>query len=93
MDKITVKVCLGTTCFVMGGSELQDMAELLPKDWREYVDFAPQTCLDKCKNFKEMKPPFVYVGDELVTEATVKKVFDVVETKIKLIKSGETNEK
>ena len=32
MDKkISVKVCLGTTCFVMGSANLQELIEMVPK--------------------------------------------------------------
>ena len=30
MEKISVKVCLGTTCFVMGGSNLQELNDIIP---------------------------------------------------------------
>ena len=29
MEKISVKVCLGTTCFVMGGSNLQELNDII----------------------------------------------------------------
>ena len=38
MEKITVKVCLGTTCFVMGGSNLQELNDLIPKKYGDKVE-------------------------------------------------------
>ena len=32
MEKISVKVCLGTTCFVMGGNNLQELNDIIPKN-------------------------------------------------------------
>ena len=31
-EKVSVKVCLGTTCFVMGSSNLQELIETVPKN-------------------------------------------------------------
>ena len=30
MGKVSVKVCLGATCFVMGGGNLQELNEIIP---------------------------------------------------------------
>ena len=35
--KIDVKVCLGTTCFVMGASNLQELMDLVPKKYGDKV--------------------------------------------------------
>ena len=41
MDKkISVKVCLGTTCFVMGSSNLQELIETVPKKYGDMVEVA-----------------------------------------------------
>lgn len=88
MSKINVKVCLGTTCFVMGAAKLQELPELMPSEWKDLVEITPQACLDMCKNFKYVKSPFVYVDDELISEADVKKVFDCIEKKLKLKNNG-----
>ena len=38
MKKIKVKVCLGTTCFVMGSSNLQSLSELIPQKYGNSVE-------------------------------------------------------
>ena len=39
MDKkISVKVCLGTTCFVMGSANLQELIEMVPAKYGEKVE-------------------------------------------------------
>ena len=39
MDKkISVKVCLGTTCFVMGSSNLQELIETVPAKYGDKVE-------------------------------------------------------
>ena len=38
MEKISVKVCLGTTCFVMGGGNLQELNDIIPKKYGDKVE-------------------------------------------------------
>ena len=38
MEKISVKVCLGTTCFVMGSANLQELMEIVPAKYGDKVD-------------------------------------------------------
>ena len=46
MDKkISVKVCLGTTCFVMGSSNLQELIETVPAKYGDKVEVSGVPCL------------------------------------------------
>lgn len=78
MDKIPVKFCVGTTCYVMGGSELTDLAAALPASWKDRVAVEGTVCLDFCRNTTRLKPPFVLVGDQVVDQASVDKVIGVL---------------
>lgn len=80
--KITVELCFGTTCFVMGASKLQDIESIIPPQYRNRVDVKAHTCLDLCKNATYMKAPFVKVDGEIISEATVEKVLMTIERKI-----------
>ena len=49
MDKkISVKVCLGTTCFVMGSSNLQELIETVPAKYGDKVEVSGVPCLGLC---------------------------------------------
>jgi len=74
MEKIPVKFCVGTTCYVMGGSELTDLDRLLPAAWRDRVVVSGDVCLNLCRNATKLKPPFVLVGDQVIDQASVDKV-------------------
>ena len=37
MEKISVKVCTGTTCFVMGGANLQELNYIITKKYGDKV--------------------------------------------------------
>ena len=80
--KITLDLCFGTTCFVMGASKLQEIEFLIPPQYRKRVDIKAHTCLDLCKNATYMKAPFVKVDGEIISEATVEKVIKAIESKL-----------
>ena len=76
--KIRIRICLGTTCFVMGASKLQELERLMPPEWKDKVDISAQTCLGMCQNPDSgfLKAPFVKINDEMIGGATVEKVMD-----------------
>ncbi len=74
MEKLTVKICTGTLCYVMGGAELQLLPEHLPQHLADKVEIRGSTCLDYCNREGNGKAPYVLVGSELVTGATLTKV-------------------
>ena len=83
MKKIEVKVCLGTTCFVMGGSNLQELNDIIPEKYGDKVEVSAANCLGLCSiNWEYSKAPYVKVDDEVVTEATVEKVLEVIDRKL-----------
>jgi len=83
MKKIKVKVCLGTTCFVMGSSNLQSLSELIPQKYGNSVEVVGSGCLGVCStNWEYSKAPYVKVNDELVQEATVEKVVAEIERQL-----------
>lgn len=82
MEKISVEICLGTTCFVMGASKLQDLESSLPPQFKSRVEVKAATCLDLCNDQTYMKAPFVKIDGEVISEATVEKVLKAIESKI-----------
>ena len=83
MEKISVKVCVGTTCFVMGGANLQELNEIIPKKYGDKVEVSGSNCLGLCSiNWEYSKAPYVKVDDEVVSEATVEKVLEAIEKKL-----------
>ena len=82
MAKIEVKVCLGTTCFVMGGSNLQELNDIIPQKYGDKVEVSAANCLGLCSiNWEYSKAPYVKVDEEVVSEATVEKVLEVIDRK------------
>lgn len=77
MEKLIVKVCSGTMCYVMGGAELQLLGDALPAEISNSVDIHGVTCLDCC-NKGEGKAPFVIVGDTVVSGANIANVMEEI---------------
>lgn len=83
MDKISVKVCLGTTCFVMGSSNLQELMEIAPKKYGDKVEVSGVPCLGLCATDWEFsKAPYVKVNNDVIKEATVEKVIAAIDAKL-----------
>ena len=83
MKKIEVKVCLGTTCFVMGGGNLQELNDIIPKKYGDKVEVLGSNCLGLCSiNWEYSKAPYVKVNDEVVTDATVEKVLAEIDKQL-----------
>lgn len=83
MPKINVKVCLGTTCFVMGSSNLQELIETVPVKYGDKVKVSGVPCLGLCTiDWEYSRAPYVKVGSEIVYEATVEKVLNAIDKKL-----------
>lgn len=80
---IEVKICVGTLCSVMGGSDLQLLEEHLPQEWQEKVRIVGSTCLDVCKDREKYgNPPFASVDGTIVPGATIVSLMELIREKI-----------
>ena len=56
MDKIKLRLCAGTMCYVMGGAQLMEIEELLSEEEKQGIEITFSPCLQRC-NGKDT-PPF-----------------------------------
>lgn len=85
MEKITVRVCTGTTCFVMGGANLQELNNIIPKKYGDKVEVMGSPCLGLCSiKWEYSKAPYVKIDDDIIEEATLDKVLDAIDKKLGL---------
>ncbi len=82
MSKVHVKICVGTTCFVMGASELQDLEKFLPDDLKDKVEISGAACLGLCRDENYGEAPFVTVDGEPLSNATVNAIVDKIREKL-----------
>lgn len=73
---VTVRVCVGTYCYLQGGEQLAKWKYYVPEDLKDKVTFLGSSCLG-C-NADVAKPPYVKVGDTLLSEATPEKVISEI---------------
>lgn len=88
MKKISVKICTGTLCYVMGGSELQLLEDHLSEEVLAQVDIQGSPCLDCCNREDSAKAPFVKVNERIVSEASITKVVEVIVEELKAQRDG-----
>ena len=83
MAKVTVKVCTGTTCFIMGGEDLHRLIEIIPQKYGDQVEITAVNCLGLCSlNWENPRAPYAKVNEEPVFEATVEKVLEEVDRQL-----------
>lgn len=82
MNKINVEICVGTTCFVMGASKLLELETLVEEKFKNLVTVSQKACLDLCLDNKYNQSPYVKVGKQVVTEATIEKVLTAIEEQL-----------
>ncbi len=65
---IKVKICLGTACYVLGGTEFTQLQDCFTEKELKNISFEISTCMDLCK-LDNAKPPYVIINDELFENA------------------------
>lgn len=80
--KISVVICAGTLCHVVGGSELFTFTDLLSDEHRACVDVGASICLGCCKNSGVAGAPFAKIDEAIISEATPRKLADAVTAKL-----------
>lgn len=83
MKKVKVEVCFGTTCHVMGGSELLEIEKFLSDDINPYVDLCGVGCLDCCKDQNFGKAPFIRLDGKILGSMTVEKLVALITQRVK----------
>ncbi len=72
MKKVTVEICCGTTCYLLGSSNLLNLENELPPEWRDMVDVKALPCLNLCETQNLGGAPFVRINEsEIMAQATL----------------------
>ncbi len=78
---IEIKICSGTACFVMGGSDLLVLEDMLTEDEKKKVNINFVPCLGYCKENRG-NPPFVLINGELYDKIDLKSLVEIIRDKI-----------
>ena len=68
--KITVKICAGTACYIMGGANLLNIKDALSKEELSKVNIEGSSCLGLCKG-DNPKTPYAKVGNIIIEKANL----------------------
>lgn len=83
MKPVDIQICLGTTCFVMGGGHLQDLAETLPRRFGDKVQVTCVRCLGACdQSAKFSQAPYVSIDGEILSNATESAIMEQINRKV-----------
>lgn len=78
MEKVKITVCTGTACYILGGANLLVLEDYLPAELKPKVEIVASPCLGFCRSegFRDAnsKPPYVKIGDSIVSSASVQKI-------------------
>ena len=50
MKKIKVRICVGTSCFVMGSAQIQSLEFNAPSDIADEIEIVEERCMNLCKD-------------------------------------------
>ena len=71
MDKVTVEICCGTACYLLGAARLMELEANLPEELKGKVEFEAKACLGMCNDDRLGGAPYVRVnGSEVIANAT-----------------------
>lgn len=89
--RMTVEICSGTTCFILGGADLLMLEDELNELWREtrlqgqaiseLIEIKASVCMEYCKE-GSLKPPFVKVDGELYGHMRLEVLISIIEKRL-----------
>lgn len=74
MAKIELKICIGTTCYMLGSSKLMNLETELPPAWLDRVNISASTCLNLCEANNVCNAPFITIDGDVMAHASVGKI-------------------
>ncbi len=75
MEKVTVEICCGTACYLLGAANMMNIEDQIPPEWRDKVEVEAKSCLELCERENLGGAPYVRInGDEIMAQASVEKV-------------------
>ena len=73
---MTLEICCGTACYVLGANRLLNIENEMPIELRGKADIKASPCLGLCYN-KELKgAPYVKLNGTIIEKATAEKIFE-----------------
>lgn len=88
---MNVKVCVGSSCTLLGSmnilDQIEDLKDIISEDFDSYtdeeLDVEAIKCLDYCKQGNNNCAPVVVIDDEVMCNATSQTVMEKIVNKIR----------
>ena len=77
MKPLTVEICVGTGCCLLGSQDLLDAIETLPENKRKQIDLNEASCLKGCR-----KGPSVRIDENVLSDMTPDKLLEILNEKL-----------
>lgn len=75
-----VKICVGTTCHLMGAPALIESLESVERELKKKVEFEYATCFSVCQG--SITPPVVQIGEEYYGNMTPDNLKKIVKERL-----------
>ncbi len=67
--RVTVEICMGTTCFVLGARDFSSIEDQIALRWPGQVEIIPVHCMDFCRGGAFHGAPYMKVNHVPVGKA------------------------
>ena len=81
MEKLKLKLCAGTMCYVMGGAQLMGISDSLSEEEKSQIEITFSPCLQQCNEQKT--PPFVELNGKIIEGISKEKLLQIIKEEIK----------
>ena len=77
---LTLEICMGTSCHLMGAQELVEALEAIPAEQRRQIEIKGVTCFKNCG-----KGPNVRINGVLLPNATPESLVDTLLANLEIV--------
>ena len=74
---LTVELCMGTSCHLMGVQDLVAVLETLPAEQREQIEIKGVTCFKNCGKGHNIR-----INGELISNATPDRLLEILQANL-----------
>ncbi|MBD3315908.1 MAG: hypothetical protein GF344_08990 [Chitinivibrionales bacterium] len=89
MSEISVVICTGTACYVMGAGALLSCSEELTPELASLVTVSGSSCMNLCKDKTKGNPPFAVINGTCISDATVSKMIAEIRRQARMRQNDE----
>lgn len=77
MALISIEICMGSACYLLGGQDLLEAIEALPPEKKAQIDLRGATCLKACST-----GPNIKIDGALMSNVTPERLLEMIGEKM-----------